>query len=177
MVSFRVFLLCPWAGLHLRQGAPGGRGEGWGGVALFAGLGPLGSPTSPQAAVTAAGLTSTSLGGGPSSPVRGDRVQRVGPTCLEGRGRARTFLSQDAGSVWGSVQEGEVSKAPDFCQRTGKRSPRQPESDRDKPEKGLQSATMRWFMTSGLSPKLCVSHQVPEPSRRTQRCPGPAPVT
>lgn len=93
------------------------------------------------------------LGGGPSSPVRGDMVQRVGPTCLEGRGRARTFLSQDAGSVWGRVQDGGVSKGPDFCQRTGKRSPRQPESDRDKPEEGLQRATMRWLMTSGLSPK------------------------
>ena len=80
-------------------------------------------------------------------------VQRVGPACLKGRGRARAFLSQDAGSVWGRVQEGGVSEAPDFCQRTGKRSPRQPESNRDKPEKGLQRATTRRLMTSGLSPK------------------------
>ena len=74
-----------------------GKEEGWGGVALFAGLGPLGSPTSSWAAVKAAGLTSTFLGLRPSSPVRGDMVQRVGPTCFEGRGRARPFLSQDAG--------------------------------------------------------------------------------
>ena len=70
-------------------------------MALFAGLGPLGSPTSSRAAVKAVGLTSTFSGLRPSSPVRGDMVQRVGPTCFEGRGRARPFLSQDAGPVGG----------------------------------------------------------------------------
>ena len=32
-------------------------------------------------------------------------------------------------------------------------------------------------MTSGLNPKLCVSHQVQEVNRRTQHCPGPTLVT